>query len=111
MYLSQQHFKFSMPTEIIYGMNSVKHKLPATIRSLQKAKVFVATDPGLLNTGIIDAVTSLLNKNGIDTVVFADVEPNPHAQTVMKGAQMYKQESCEMILAIGEEAPWTSEKR
>ncbi|KAF0819587.1 alcohol dehydrogenase, iron-containing [Bacillus sp. ZZV12-4809] len=105
MYLSQQNFDFSIPTEIIYGINSVKHKLPDTIRSLQKAKVFVATDPGLLNTGIIDATTSLLNKNGIDTVVFAEVEPNPHAQTVMKGAQIYKQESCEMILAIGGGSP------
>ncbi|MDF2037739.1 iron-containing alcohol dehydrogenase family protein [Cytobacillus oceanisediminis] len=103
--MSQQNFNFSIPTEIIYGINSVKHKLPDTIRSLQKAKVFVATDPGLLNTGIIDAVTSLLNMNDIDTVVFSDVEPNPHAQTVMKGAQIYKQESCEMILAIGGGSP------
>lgn len=105
MHLSKQEFNFSIPTEVIFGMDSVKYKLPGTVKDLQKSKVFVATDLGLLHTGIIDSITSVLNDNDIETVVFSDVEPNPHAETVMKGAEIYKQQSCDMILAIGGGSP------
>lgn len=101
MYLSQQTFQSALPTNVIFGVNSVEDILAVKIKEFNKSKVFIATDPGLVQTGIPDKIKSLLKENGIDAVVFSEIEPNPHAVTVMKGAQVYKAESCDMILAVG----------
>ena len=101
MYLSQQTFQSALPTNVIFGANSVKESLSIKIKEFNKSKVFIATDPGLVQAGIPDKIQSLLKENGIHSIIFSEIEPNPHAVTVMKGAQVYKDEACDMILAVG----------
>jgi alcohol dehydrogenase class IV len=101
MHLSQRTFNFALPTNVVFGINSVEESLAVKIKEVNKSKVFIATDPGLVKAGIPDKIHSLLKENGIDAIVFSEVEPNPHAETVMKGAELYKAESCDMILAVG----------
>ncbi len=101
MYLSQQTFNSILPTNVIFGVNSVEENLVVKIKEFNKSNVFIATDPGLVQAGIPDKIQSLLKENGMNAIVFSEIEPNPHAVTVMKGAQVYKAESCDMILAVG----------
>src|SRR4051812_35480224 len=101
MYLSQQSFNSALPTNVIFGVNSVEESLAVKIKEFNKLNVFIATDPGLVQAGIPDKIQSLLKENGIHSIVFSEIEPNPRAVTVMKGAQIYKSESCDMILAVG----------
>ncbi len=101
MYLSQQTFQSALPTNVIFGVNSVEESLSVKIKEFNKSKVFIATDPGLVQAGIPDKIQSLLKENGIHSIIFSEIEPNPHAVTVMKGAQVYKDEACDMILAVG----------
>lgn len=101
MYLSQQTFHSAFHTNVIFGVNSVEESLAAKMKEFNKTKVFIATDPGLVQAGIPGKIQSLLKENGIDSIVFSDIEPNPHAVTVMKGAEVYQSESCDMILAVG----------
>ena len=101
MYLSQQTFNSALYTNVIFGVNSVEESLVVKIKEFNKSKVFIATDPGLVKAGIPDKIQSLLKENGINSIVFSEIEPNPHAVTVMIGAQVYRGESCDMILAVG----------
>lgn len=99
--LDQTTFNFSMPTNIVFGSNSVKENLIDTIKNYNKQKAFIATDPGLVKAGIPYTISTLLNENGIDSFVFSEVEPNPLADTVMRGVDEYHQEGCDMIIALG----------
>ncbi|MDR7076576.1 alcohol dehydrogenase [Neobacillus niacini] len=101
MYLSQQFFNSALPTNVIFGVNSVEEGLTIKIKEFNKLNVFIATDPGLVQAGIPNKIQSLLKENGIHSIIFSEIEPNPHAVTVMKGAEVYKAESCDMILAVG----------
>ena len=101
MYLSQQNFSSALQTNVMFGINSVEESLSLKIKEFNKTNVFIATDPGLVQAGIPGKIQSLLKENGIDSIIFSEIEPNPHAVTVMKGAQIYKSESCDMILAVG----------
>jgi alcohol dehydrogenase class IV len=101
MYLSQQSFNSALPTNVIFGVNSVEKGLTVKMKEFNKLNVFIATDPGLVQAGIPNKIQSLLKENGIHSIVFSEIEPNPHAVTVMKGAEVYKSESCDMILAVG----------
>ena len=65
MYLSQQTFQSALPTNVIFGINSVKESLTVKMKELNKSKVFIATDPGLVQAGIPDKIQSLLKENGI----------------------------------------------
>src|SRR5690606_12719828 len=42
-----------------------------------------------------------LNKKGIEYVVFDEIEPNPLNTTIDKGADVAKEEKCDIIIAIG----------
>ncbi|WP_144529828.1 iron-containing alcohol dehydrogenase family protein [Peribacillus simplex] len=101
MYLNLQTFNSTLPTNVIFGVNSVEENLIVKIKEYNKTNVFIATDPGLVKAGIPDKIYSLLKDNGIEAIVFSEVEPNPHAVTIMKGSELYKAESCDMILAVG----------
>src|SRR5205814_1884965 len=48
--------------------------------------VFLVTDPGVLGSGVIDHVLGVLAGAGLDVGLFAEVEPNPGASTVERGA-------------------------
>ncbi|WP_404331938.1 iron-containing alcohol dehydrogenase family protein [Mesobacillus maritimus] len=101
MYLSQQTFQSAVPTNVIFGVNSVEESLPIKMKEYNRSNVFIATDPGLVQAGIPGKIQNLLKENGIHSILFSEIEPNPHAETVMKGAEAYKGQSCDMILAVG----------
>lgn len=101
MNLSQQNFSSVLLTNVIFGVNSVEESLVVKIKEYKKSNVFISTDPGLVQAGIPGKIQSLLKENGIQSIIFSEIEPNPHAVTVMKGAEIYRSESCDMILAVG----------
>ncbi|MFJ8063219.1 iron-containing alcohol dehydrogenase [Psychrobacillus sp. NPDC096426] len=99
--LQNLNFNSCLPANIRFGLNIVKNELLQAIQQANKSKVFIATDAGLVKTGLIDSITTPLIENGIETIIFSDVEPNPTADTVMRGADLYNENSCDMIIAIG----------
>ncbi|MCH6267531.1 iron-containing alcohol dehydrogenase family protein [Neobacillus citreus] len=101
MFLSQQSFNSALPTLVIFGVNSLEAHLASKIKECKKSKVFIATDQGLVKAGIPHKIYAILKRDGIESIIFSEVEPNPHAETVMKGSELYKAEGCDMILAIG----------
>lgn len=105
MSLKDHSFSSVLPTNVIFGVNSLEIQLPVKIKERNIRKVFIATDNGLVKAGVVTKISNLLKENEIESVVFSDVEPNPHAETIMKGADVYRNETCEMILAIGGGSP------
>ncbi|MFK7733500.1 MAG: iron-containing alcohol dehydrogenase [Pseudomonadales bacterium] len=60
-------------------------------------RTLIVTDKPLVELGIVAKASSELK----DAVVFSDVEPDPSYQVVTAGAAVYKEHSCDSILAIG----------
>lgn len=68
-------------------------------------KVLIVTDPGLIATGWTEEVIASLQEEGLAHVLFSGVTPNPRAEEVMAGADLYRQESCDAIVAVGGGSP------
>src|SRR5690625_4121859 len=98
MYLSQKAFNITVLPNIIFGVNSVERNLSSKIKEYGKSNVFLATDRGLVESGIVEKIVHLLEKSNIRVVVFSDVEREPSANTVMKGADVYKKENCDILV-------------
>lgn len=95
---------FRIPTEIIYGFESVK-RLNGVVGGLGVKKVLVVTDQGVVAAGLLDKVVAPLREAAVEFEVFADVEPNPSVETVDKGLRLLKQAGCGAIVAVGGGSP------
>jgi alcohol dehydrogenase class IV len=68
-----------------FGPGSIT-TLPGLIGETGASRAFIVTDPGVLASGVIDRVTTILSRSGIRFGTFAEVEPNPGASVVERGA-------------------------
>ena len=73
-------------------------------------KALVVTDETLVKIGIVEKVINILNKEGVQTVVFDKVMPNPTDENVHEGFDIYQKENCDIIIAVGGGSPIDSAK-
>jgi alcohol dehydrogenase class IV len=91
--------KFVAP-EFIFGIDA--RKLTGRYaRNLGARKVMVVTDPGVMAAGWTQDVAASLEAASLDYTVFSGVSSNPKAEEVMAGAELYRSEGCNAIVAVG----------
>jgi alcohol dehydrogenase len=78
---------FSLDTRdsVRFGAGAIE-QLPALVRDAGGSRAFVVTDPGVKGSGVIDRIAGVLAAAGIETGLFAEVEPNPGETTIERGA-------------------------
>lgn len=95
--------KFVSP-EIIFGSGA--RKLAGRYAAQYLAsKVLVVTDKGVIDAGWLKDVTDSLEEEGIPYIVFSNVTPNPRHTEVMEGAELFRSEGCDVIVAVGGGSP------
>jgi alcohol dehydrogenase class IV len=92
-------FEFGIATRIISGLGAVQ-QIPDILKSLGGRKVLIVTDRGVDLAGLPALVTNLFGKD-IPFSVYKDVEPNPTVENVEMTVAFCRDQSCDMIIAIG----------
>lgn len=92
-------FEFGIATRIISGPGAVQ-QIPDILKSLGGRKVLIVTDRGVDLVGLPALVTNLFGKD-IPFSIYKDVEPNPTVENVEKTVAFCRDQSCDMIIAIG----------
>ncbi|MDO6562118.1 alcohol dehydrogenase-like regulatory protein ErcA [Amphritea sp. 1_MG-2023] len=95
--------KFVAP-EIVFGVGARK-TVANFARSFGARKILLVSDPGVVAAGWIDEVVQDLRMGGFEYELFTAVSPNPRAEEVMKGAELYRQQGCNLIVAVGGGSP------
>ena len=90
--------------ECIEGAGSIT-KLPALIKQNGINKVLLVTDNGLIKLGLPNSLMKALEDEGIEYVVFSNIQPNPTDENVEEGFHIYKENKCEGIIAFGGGSP------
>ena len=98
----QDTFDFRMPTRLIHGPGCIS-QLPDLVDA--DAKQLIVADRGLVEAGVIDKASTILDAAGIQYCVFDDVGGNPLARHAHAGARMYAKEKCGGIVAVGGGSP------
>ncbi len=83
--LADRRFEMTLRNRVLFGVGEIE-RLPAVVAAAGGSRVFIVTDPGVRGSGVVDRVLDVLAHGGIETTVFAEVEPNPGASTVERGA-------------------------
>lgn len=94
------HFDYFMPTRIIFGRGRIK-ELAKLELDTSKALIVITNGQSMRNFGYLGAVISLLEQNGIKSVVFDKVLPNPIESHVMEAAELARNEKCDLIVGLG----------
>lgn len=95
--------KFVSP-EIVFGAGS--RKAVANFASNFGArKVLLVSDPGVQAAGWVADIEALLRVGGLEYTTFTGVSSNPKVEEVMAGAELYKSNECDVIVAIGGGSP------
>ena len=89
---------------IVFGVGTVQ-QVAAEAARLGIGRPLVVTDSGLAQTDIPGLVTGVLDAAQVTWTLFAEVEPNPSVETVLKGVDIYRREGCDGIIAVGGGSP------
>lgn len=95
--------KFVSP-EIIFGAGC-RHNVGNYASTFGARKVLVVSDPGVVAAGWVADVEASLAAQGIDYRLFTQVSPNPRVEEVHQGADAYRAEGCNVIVAVGGGSP------
>ena len=64
-------------------------------------KVMIVCDEGVRKFGLADGVIGSLEKAGVEVVIFDRVLPDPPDTIINEAAQMYSENNCQAVIAIG----------
>lgn len=64
-------------------------------------KALVCSDPSLIQFGVTQKVTGLLDKAGLAYEIFSDIKPNPTIENVQAGVDAFRKANADYIIAIG----------
>ena len=94
------NFTFHVPVKILFGRGRIKelatHPLPGN-----KALVVITAGKSMKANGYLDAVMGAMAGQGVASVVFDKILPNPVADHVAQGAALARQEGCDFVLGLG----------
>ncbi|WP_297378059.1 bifunctional acetaldehyde-CoA/alcohol dehydrogenase [uncultured Helcococcus sp.] len=97
-----------LPSKLYFEKNSVRYleKMPDV------EKVFIVTDQGMVEHGLVAKVVDVLRKRANQVVyeIFSDIEPDPTTNTVEKGLSKIKDFEPDTIIAVGGGSPLDAAK-
>ncbi len=95
--------KFVMP-EIISGKGA-SLLIGRYLSHFGAHRPMIVTDPIVESQKWFDAIVSEIRSTTDDITIFNDVTPNPKSNEAMKGAKLFIEKSCDIIVAIGGGSP------
>jgi alcohol dehydrogenase class IV len=87
-------------TKVVYG-NDTLDKTGELVKSFGTSAIIVIGGGSVKKNGFLDRLIASLKKQGIESILFEGVEPNPSKETVEKIAALWKSSKSEFAIAIG----------
>ncbi len=97
--LADRRFEMVLRNRVLFGVGEIE-RLPEVVAWAGGSRVFVVTDPGVRASGVIDRVLGVLAVADVESAVFAEVEPNPGASTVERGAAVLREFGLEGTVVV-----------
>ena len=91
--------KFVAP-ELVFGLDA-RLLAGRYAKNFGAQKVLIVSDPGIITAGWLDEILHVLDSEGLSYEIYKDVTPNSKEEDVIKGAELYKNEECNAIIAVG----------
>ena len=94
-------FNYYMPTRIIFGAGELNILSTTPYLPGKKALVVISSGNSMKKYGYLDRVRGYLKENGVQTVLFDKILPNPISEHVAEGAKIAKDNNCDFVIGLG----------
>lgn len=100
--------EYLTPSEIVVGEGALQQ----STENLKKLgnKALIVTDDMMVKLGNVEMVTEILDEIGVEYVVYSEINSEPCDYMIEKGVQIYSEEQCDFLIAIGGGSPIDSMK-
>lgn len=102
-------FQNYLPTKLHFGAGKINSTGSIAKKYGNKA-IIVTGKSSSQKIGALDKVINSLKAEGIDSVVFNEIEPNPRSTTIDKGAKLAVKENCNVVIGLGGGSPMDASK-
>jgi alcohol dehydrogenase YqhD (iron-dependent ADH family) len=93
-------FEFQNPTKIIFGAGTLS-RLGEVAHSYGTRALVVTGGGSIKRSGVFDRAVASLRDAGVSVAECSGVEPNPRITSVARGADIARNEGCEVVIALG----------
>lgn len=87
---------FSVKPKIYFEKGSIEY-----LNTLKHKRTFIITDPFMLKAGFIDKVINILDSNGVEYEIFADIKPDPPVEIVADGVNKMQNFKPDVVITLG----------
>ncbi len=94
------NFEFHNPTRLIFGAGSLS-RLGEVVSQKGKRALVVTGGGSVKRNGTFGRAVASLEAAGVSVLECTGIEPNPHITSVVRGAQIARDEKCDVVIALG----------
>ncbi|RMF17925.1 MAG: iron-containing alcohol dehydrogenase [Gammaproteobacteria bacterium] len=99
--MSNGFYEFFCPVKVVAGDAALEH-IPFELGNLGSKKPLLVTDKGVRGAGLIEPVVAACEAGGVEVpLIFDDVPPDSSVEVVREIAQLYLNEQCDALIAVG----------
>lgn len=91
---------FHIKTKIIFGRGALS-SLGHTACDLRASRYLLVVDPALMDLGIVDRATTVLQEVGLKGATFKDIEPEPYLDGADGASDLGKSIGAEVVIGMG----------
>lgn len=93
-------FEYFIPVKIVFGPKKID-TIGTHVKEWGKKAMIVTTGTLFKEIGLVDRIAACLKAEGVDSLYFSDVSPNPHCEEADKGAALAIKTGCDVIIGVG----------
>ncbi len=91
---------FMHPDRAIFGQGCAQ-QIGDCVKELDRKRAFVVTDKAVASLDIFRVVEKALKDRDVSYYIYSEVDENPTDRQVEKGAEIYKKENADVLIAVG----------
>jgi len=89
-------WEFTSPRTIVFGENALEY-----LKTIEGTRALIVTDKVIRKLGFADKVASYLKQAGMAVEILDEVETEPSAENVMKGAELARKHCPDWFIGLG----------
>ena len=93
-------YQVRFPRGVHFGLGA-SEKVAEIAKAYGAKRALVVTDRLLGPSGIIEKICQTLSRGGVHPVIYDGVVTEPTTQQVQEGLDVYRKESCDLLIALG----------
>lgn len=99
--MAKSYYEFFCPAKVIAGHAALEH-IPFELATLGAKRPMIITDKGVRTNNLLEPIeAAFAGADSSIAVIFDDVPPDSSLNTVRTAAQLYRDNNCDAIIAVG----------